>query len=327
MLRGGAGGQDLLRPRPRRPLHRGDHHHHGPRIRVASRRGCLRRPTDPDLHRRQAVQAAQPATGTIDSLHRHPGDRGELPQRPLPHVSAAASTRPASTRARCRPPRSTPSTKPPPPPSAPTTPPWCSACPSTKATAPRPPSRSPPGRHHRPGDWGSGRTGFGTALVLSDAAADYRAVIAPTSQYQVFVNCAGGNYADVIIRDLFGYGPDGATAGLQDAEKSRGINATLSGVVLKGRSQTITSGPDGLSLHPRRTRGSEPYAARTLSPPGADASCLTRCPVPRRTVRRGTGHGRCPADRTPARRGHRAFVSRSRWRRCAERPGQKWRSG
>ena len=98
--------------------------------------------------------------------------------------------------------------------------------------------------------WGSGRTGFGTALVLSDAAADYRAVIAPTSQYQVFVNCAGGNYADVIIRDLFGYGPDGATAGLQDAKKSRGINATLSGVVLKGRSQTITSGPDGLSLHP-----------------------------------------------------------------------------
>ncbi|WP_327241695.1 LamG domain-containing protein [Streptomyces sp. NBC_01320] len=96
--------------------------------------------------------------------------------------------------------------------------------------------------------WGSSRTGFGSALALSDATADYHAVIAPASESQVFVNCAGGNYADVIISDLFGYNPEGATAKLRNASEPRGITATLEGVVLNGKSQTITSGPDGLSL-------------------------------------------------------------------------------
>ncbi|WP_326791504.1 LamG domain-containing protein [Streptomyces sp. NBC_00841] len=96
--------------------------------------------------------------------------------------------------------------------------------------------------------WSSSRTGFGSAVALSDAAADYHAVIAPATQLQVFVNCAGGKYADVIISDLFGYIPDGATARLQNATMPRGITATLSGVVLNGKSQTISSGPDGLSL-------------------------------------------------------------------------------
>ncbi|MFI6730233.1 LamG domain-containing protein [Streptomyces atratus] len=96
--------------------------------------------------------------------------------------------------------------------------------------------------------WSSSRTGFGTALALSDATIEYHAVIAPASQLQVFNNCAGGNFADVIISDLFGYSPEGATARLRSATMPRGITATLSGVVLQGKSQTITSGPNGLSL-------------------------------------------------------------------------------
>ncbi|WP_331733976.1 LamG domain-containing protein (plasmid) [Streptomyces atratus] len=96
--------------------------------------------------------------------------------------------------------------------------------------------------------WSSSRTGFGTALALSDAAADHHAVIAPASQWQVFINCAGGNYADVIISDLFGYSPEDATARLRNATMPRGITATLSGVVLNGKSQSITSRPGGLSL-------------------------------------------------------------------------------
>lgn len=96
--------------------------------------------------------------------------------------------------------------------------------------------------------WSSSRTGFGTAVAFSDAATEYRAVIAPASHEQVFVNCAGGNYADVIISDLFGYIPEGATAGLRNASEPRGITATLSGVVLNGKSQTITIHPCGLSI-------------------------------------------------------------------------------
>jgi hypothetical protein len=65
---------------------------------------------------------------------------------------------------------------------------------------------------------------------------------------QVFVNVAGGNHADVIISNLFGSSPEGATAGSRDGGRPRGITATLSGVGLNGKSRTITSGPHGLSF-------------------------------------------------------------------------------
>lgn len=58
----------------------------------------------------------------------------------------------------------------------------------------------------------------------------------------------GGKFADVIISELFGYTPDGATARLQDATAPRGLTATLSGVFLNGKHHRITSGTGGLSM-------------------------------------------------------------------------------
>lgn len=96
--------------------------------------------------------------------------------------------------------------------------------------------------------WAGGREGLGAALAFSEQAASPHAVIASPGGLQCFNNLAGGAFADVIITDLFGYTPEGTTAGLRDAAVPRGITATLSGVVFDGRRHTITSGPEGLSL-------------------------------------------------------------------------------
>ncbi|WP_406113343.1 LamG domain-containing protein [Streptomyces sp. NBC_01014] len=96
--------------------------------------------------------------------------------------------------------------------------------------------------------WSGSRTGFGSALTLSDATTDYRAAIAPVDQWQTFNSMASGNFSQTVISDLFGYAPEDATAELRSATMPRGITATLSGVVLNGRNHTITSRPEGLSL-------------------------------------------------------------------------------
>ncbi|MFE7392206.1 LamG domain-containing protein [Streptomyces sp. NPDC057582] len=99
--------------------------------------------------------------------------------------------------------------------------------------------------------WSSSRTGFGTALTFSsEAAGPWRTIISSPAGQQAFNALPGGSFAEVIISDLFGYNPDLGTATLRSATEPRGITATLTGVVLKGKSQTITSGPEGLSLDP-----------------------------------------------------------------------------
>ncbi|MEZ0067335.1 hypothetical protein ABIA32_003348 [Streptacidiphilus sp. MAP12-20] len=65
---------------------------------------------------------------------------------------------------------------------------------------------------------------------------------------QVYNGTEGGAFAGVIITDLFGYAPDGQQTGLRDPGIARGINGTLSGLSFSGRSYTITSGSNGLTI-------------------------------------------------------------------------------
>ena len=65
---------------------------------------------------------------------------------------------------------------------------------------------------------------------------------------QVYNGTEGGAFAGVVITDLFGYAPDGRQAGLKDAGTARGITGTISGLSFNGRSYTITSGPNGLTI-------------------------------------------------------------------------------
>ncbi|MFE7392582.1 LamG domain-containing protein [Streptomyces sp. NPDC057582] len=96
--------------------------------------------------------------------------------------------------------------------------------------------------------WSTGKTGFGKALVFG-AASTVPAVGVPAELVMTYNEICGGKFADVIISDLFGYTPNGSTTALQDATMSRGFNGTLSGVMFKGVSHTITSSSTtGLSI-------------------------------------------------------------------------------
>ncbi|WP_331765983.1 hypothetical protein [Embleya sp. NBC_00896] len=95
--------------------------------------------------------------------------------------------------------------------------------------------------------WSTGRTGFGKALVFG-AASTVPAVGVPAELVMTYYCICGGKFADVIISDLFGYTPNGSQTALQDATVSRGFNGTLSGVMFKGISHTITSSSTGLSI-------------------------------------------------------------------------------
>ncbi|MBN6056688.1 LamG domain-containing protein [Nonomuraea sp. RK-328] len=96
--------------------------------------------------------------------------------------------------------------------------------------------------------WSTGKTGFGKALVFGGAAT-VPAVGVPAELVMTYNCICGGKFADVIISDLFGYTPNGSATALQDATMSRGFNGTLSGVMFKGVSHTITSSSTrGLSI-------------------------------------------------------------------------------
>jgi hypothetical protein len=69
-----------------------------------------------------------------------------------------------------------------------------------------------------------------------------------TDDPQVYNGTEGRAFAGVIITDLFGYAPDGQRTGLKDAGIARGLSGTLSGLTFNGRSYTITSGSNGLTL-------------------------------------------------------------------------------
>lgn len=89
---------------------------------------------------------------------------------------------------------------------------------------------------------------IGTAVVLSDAATRYLGIIGSPNGLQAFNALPGGSFSDVIVTDLFGYMPDGATAALRDSTTPRRVSAKLSGIAQRGKQRTITPGPEGLSL-------------------------------------------------------------------------------
>ncbi|MFD4764513.1 LamG domain-containing protein [Streptomyces sp. NPDC058439] len=93
--------------------------------------------------------------------------------------------------------------------------------------------------------WASSRPGFGKALTfpVSSTAA------VPAADVMTFNLVGAGKFADVIISDLFGFVPDGTKPKLRDAADTRGFRGTLSGLVFKGKSYTITSSArTGLSI-------------------------------------------------------------------------------
>ncbi|MFE7330908.1 LamG domain-containing protein [Streptomyces sp. NPDC057565] len=102
--------------------------------------------------------------------------------------------------------------------------------------------------------WASSRPGFGKALTFPASSA----TAVSAGDVMTFNLVGAGKFADVIISDLFGFAPDGTNPKLRDAADARGFRGTLSGLVFKGTSYTITSSAKtGLVIAGGQDRGND----------------------------------------------------------------------